>query len=111
MNEWEWQLLEDKPPLDRCTVRGVELRTGDRVRLHPRKGGDIIDAAPAGKVAIIEALEQDYEGAIRAAVVIEDDPARDLGMLRQPGHRFFSALRRSSRFDSHCLHREYFPWG
>jgi hypothetical protein len=21
--------------------------------------------------------------------VIEDDPGRDLGMLRQPGHRFF----------------------
>jgi len=22
-------------------------------------------------------------------VVLEDDPGRDLGMLRQPGHRFF----------------------
>lgn len=92
MNEWEWQLLEDKPPLDRCMVRGVELNTGDRVRLHPRRGGDIMDAALAGKVAIIEAFEQDYEGAIQAAVVIEDDPGRDLGMLRQPGHRFFFSL-------------------
>ncbi len=92
MNEWEWQLLEDKPPLDRCVVHGVELTTGARVRLHPRQGGDIMDAALAGKIAIVEAFEQDYEGGVQAAVVIEDDPGRDLGMLRQPGHRFFFSL-------------------
>ena len=23
------------------------------------------------------------------AVVLDDDPGRDLGLLRQPGHRFF----------------------
>jgi hypothetical protein len=26
MNEWEWQLLEDKPPLDSCEAGGVQLR-------------------------------------------------------------------------------------
>ena len=89
MNEWEWQLLEDKAPVDHVLVRGVEFRAGDRVRLRPHKGGDIMDVALAGKIAIIESLEQDYEGKIQVATVLDDDPGKDLGMLRQPGHRFF----------------------
>lgn len=92
MNEWEWQLLEDKPVIGHVTANGVEFRIGDRVRLRPRKGGDIMDVALTGKIAIIESLEQDYEGKIQVAVVMEDDPGRDLGMLRQPGHRFFFDL-------------------
>jgi hypothetical protein len=45
--------------------------------------------AMEGKVAIVEAIEQDLEDNIQLAVVLEDDPGRDMGMLRQPGHRFF----------------------
>jgi hypothetical protein len=48
-----------------------------------------MDLALKGKVAIIEAIEQDFEDQVHLAVVLEDDPGRDLGMLRQPGHRFF----------------------
>jgi hypothetical protein len=29
------------------------------------------------------------EGRVYLAVTIDDDPGRDLGQLRQPGHRFF----------------------
>jgi hypothetical protein len=89
MNEWEWQLLEDKPSLDRITIGDIELAIGDRVRLRPGKGGDIMDIALAGKTAIIESIEQDYEGGIQVAIVLDDDPGKDLGLLRQPGHRFF----------------------
>ena len=89
MNEWEFQLLEDKPSLDRITVDGVDCAIGARVRLCPRSGGDIMDVALAGKIGIIESIEQDYEGKIQVAVVMEDDPGKDLGLLRQPGHRFF----------------------
>ncbi len=89
MNEVEWQLLEDRTSLDSVRVNGIEMRVGDRVRLHPRAGGDILDMALAGRASIIEAIEQDYEGNIQLAVVVEDDPGRDLGLLRQPGHRFF----------------------
>jgi len=39
MNEWEWQLLEDKPALDQVTIDGVAFKIGDHVRLRPRKGG------------------------------------------------------------------------
>ncbi len=89
MNEWEWQVLEDKTALDHIEIGGIDVRVGDRVRLRPRKGGDVLDIALAGQVAIVESLEQDYEGKCHVCVVLEDDPGRDLGMLRQPGHRFF----------------------
>jgi hypothetical protein len=89
MNEWEWQLLEDKSPVESLLVDGVELRTGDRVRLRPRQGGDVLDMALAGKTAAIECIEQDYDGKFHFAVVLDDDPGRDMGLLRQPGHRFF----------------------
>jgi hypothetical protein len=89
MNEWEWQLLEDHMPLDSITAGGVELKAGDRVRLQPRPGGDVLDLALAGRTATIESIEQDYDDKIHLAVVVDDDPGRDLGRLRQPGHRFF----------------------
>ena len=89
MNEWEWQLLEEKQPLEQIQVNGFSLKCGDRVVLRPRGRSDIMDLALAGKTAIIEAIEQDYEGQAHVAVVIEDDPGRDFGMMRQPGHRFF----------------------
>jgi hydrogenase maturation protease len=89
MNEWEWQLLEDKIPVDHLVVSGAEVRTGDRVRLLPHKGGDVLDIALHGQIATIESIEQDYEGKSHVCVVLDDDPGRDLGLLRQPGHRFF----------------------
>jgi len=89
MNEWEWQLLEDKTAVDHIEINGVLVKTGDRVRLCPREGGDIMDIALRGQLATVEALEQDYEGKMHVCVVLDDDPGRDLGLLRQPGHRFF----------------------
>ena len=59
------------------------------MRLRPRAGGDIFDLALVGQTARVEAIEQDYDGRVHLAVVVDADPGRDLGMLRQPGHRFF----------------------
>ena len=89
MNEMNWHLLEDHTPIKSLNVEGGTVSAGSRVRLIPRENGDIFDLALAGQVAIVESLEQDYEGRCHVAVVLEDDPGRDLGMLRQPGHRFF----------------------
>jgi hydrogenase maturation protease len=89
MNEWEWQLLEEKTPVDHLEISGVEVRTGSRVRLRPRSGGDIMDIALAGQTATIECIEQDYEGKQHVCVVLDNDPGKDMGLLRQPGHRFF----------------------
>jgi hypothetical protein len=89
MTELEWQLLEDKQPLNEVVIAGLTFTTGDHIRVRPRKGGDIMDVALTGKIGIIESIEQDYEGKTQLAIVLEDDPGRDLGLLRQPGHRFF----------------------
>jgi hydrogenase maturation protease len=89
MNEFEWQLLEDRKPVDDLVIDGIAVKRGSRVTLRPHPGGDIMDIALAGKAAVIESIEQDYEGKVHLGVVVDDDPGRDIGMLRQPGHRFF----------------------
>jgi|HubBroStandDraft_4_1064222.scaffolds.fasta_scaffold11401_5 hydrogenase maturation protease len=91
MNEYEWHLLEDKNRVESLEIAGAEVRCGDRVRLRPRQGGDVFDVALAGRIATIEAIEQDYEGQFHLSVVVDEDPGRDMGMARQPGHRFFFA--------------------
>ena len=68
---------------------GVDLKRGDRVRLWPQKTSDIMDMALAGQVAEIESIEIDYDEKVHLAVILDDDPGKDLGALRQPGHRFF----------------------
>lgn len=98
MTEWEWQLLEEKKPVESISISGGEVRPGDRVILRPRPGGDIFDLALAGQIAIVEAIEQDYDGKLHVTVVVEDDPGRDLGMMRQPGHRFFFTPEEIERF-------------
>ena len=85
-----WEELE-RPGPDVVEVGGVELRARSRVRLRPAPGGDIMDLALAGRTAVIEGIDEDLDGNLRLAVVVEDDPGRDLGERRQPGHRFFFA--------------------
>ncbi|HUN88673.1 MAG TPA: hypothetical protein VMU28_07760 [Terriglobales bacterium] len=86
----DWNPLEpETAALTSVTAFGVELHVGDRVRIWPQKLADIIDMSLKGKVGIIEAIESDFDDQVHLALVLEDDPGRDLGMLRQPGHRFF----------------------
>lgn len=85
----DWNPFASSPIRETVQVFGVELRKGDRVRLWPQKRADILDMALAGKTATIEAIEEDFENQIHLAVVVDDDPGKDFGHLRQPGHRFF----------------------
>lgn len=71
------------------TVNGTELTVGHRVRIRPKGRADVMDLALEGKIALIESIEQDAEDRIYLALVLEEDPGKDLGMMRQPGHRFF----------------------
>jgi len=87
MNDWNNPL--ENASVDRVRILGVDVRAGDLVRLWPRKSADIMDMALKGKTATVEAIESDYDNNVHLAVVLEDDPGRDFGMLRQPGHRFF----------------------
>ena len=75
--------------LETVTINGIEVREGDLVRVRPKTRADAMDMALAGKIAMIESIEQDAENKTHLALVLEDDPGRDLGLLRQPGHRFF----------------------
>lgn len=39
-----------------------------------------------------------WQNEVHLALVLEDDPGRELGMARQPGHRFFSVSLKSSPY-------------
>jgi hypothetical protein len=74
-----------------AAVDGVTLKAGDRVRIRPKRRADVMDIALEGKIAIIESVEEDVDKNVHFAVVLEDDPGRDIGMMRHIGHRFFYA--------------------
>ena len=75
--------------LESTRIRGVLVTAGSPVRLRPNGRADIFDLALRGKDATVESVEMDVDGTVYVAVVVNDDPGRDLGRLRQTGHRFF----------------------
>ena len=87
-----WDPLAERAAPESVVVFGRELKVGSRVRLWPQKKADIMDMALEGKSAVIEAIEQDFEDTVQLAVVVDDDPGREFGMMRQPGHRFFFSV-------------------
>ncbi len=68
------------------------LAVGDHVRLRPRRRADIMDVVLRDKIAVIEAIERDFEDNVHLAVTVLEDPGREFGMDRMPGHRFFFGL-------------------
>ncbi len=80
-----------RPGLAFLRIGDRDLRVNDRVRIRPRAGGDVMDLALAGRTARIESIERDFEDRVHIAVTVDDDPGRDLGLDRWPGHRFFFA--------------------
>ena len=85
----DWEPLAERPALKEVRVGDTVLKPGDRVHLWPLGRADILDLALEGKIATIESIEQDFEDRIYLAVTVDDDPGKDFGTLRQPGHRFF----------------------
>jgi hydrogenase maturation protease len=78
------------PPVPRTvTAGGAEIGRGSRVVLRPGDGGDVMDRALDGRLAVVEMIHEDLDGKLHVAVTLDDDPGRDLGERRQPGHRFF----------------------
>ena len=75
-----WDPTTERPALSTCASPAWSTGVGDRVRLWPLEGADIMDLALKGKTAVIAALEQDYEDRIHLAVTVDDDPGRDLGV-------------------------------
>lgn len=98
MNAWSPEA--DRRRLDCVHLGRHELTRGDRVRLRPRHRADIFDMALAGMTATIDSIEEDYDGRVYVAVTVDEDPGRDLGALRQVGHRFFFLLDEIEPIDS-----------
>lgn len=78
-----------KPELAFLHAGGRDLAVGDRVRLHPKGRADIFDLVLKDEMAVIEAIERDFDDKVHVAVVLEADPGREFGLDRMPGHRFF----------------------
>jgi len=89
MNEWEWHLLEAKKPVDDLRISGIGVRPGSRVKLRPRAGGDVMDIALTGRLRSLSRSSRITRARFISVSSFDDDPGRDIGMLRQPGHRFF----------------------
>jgi hypothetical protein len=85
-----WGFNDDHRTVECMQVGPAELRAGDRVGLRPRRRAEMLDLALEGRDATIASIEQDFEAQVDLAVTV-DDPGRDLGAVRQPGHRFFFA--------------------
>jgi hypothetical protein len=81
--------FEERPPIERIQIAGVEFRLGGRVRICPAETMDILDMALRGKTATIASIEQDFEDRIHLALTVDDDPGNDFGQAGLPGHRFF----------------------
>jgi hypothetical protein len=78
-----------KPQLAFLHAGGHDLVVGDRVRLRPKGGADIFDLVLKDEMAVIEAIERDFDDKVHVAVELEADPGREFGFDRMPGHRFF----------------------
>ena len=84
-----WDNETTLSPRTNVAIGETRVAIGDRVRLRPGKMADIFDSALAGQIAIVTGIEEDFEKNIHIAVVVEDDPGKDLGEMRFIGHRFF----------------------
>jgi hypothetical protein len=81
--------FDERPPIERIRIDGVEYRLGGRVRIKPAETMDILDMALRGKTGTIAAIEQDFENRFHLALTVDDDPGKDLGHAGLPAHRFF----------------------
>jgi hypothetical protein len=84
---------EDYPPPESITIADREVKAGDRVRLHPKKGrADVFDLMLDGKTGTIEVIHQDFENRIYLVITVDDDPALEQMQMDErvlPGHLFF----------------------
>jgi hypothetical protein len=79
----EWEALLNPPgaPLpedDAVEIAGVRVTRGSRVTVRPKRRADPIDIFLRDRVARVEGVYRDLEGATHVAIVLADDPSGDL---------------------------------
>lgn len=94
------------PRATTVTLDGVTVGRGSRVRLRPHGRSDILDLALTGHTAEVVSVEEDYEGRLHLAVVLDGDPGRDLGAAGRIGHRFFFAPEEVEPLDATAGQKE-----
>jgi len=67
-----------QPESDAVVVAGVPVRKGSRVLLRPSRRADAQDIFLAGLTAVVTRVYADVDGGTHVAVMLEDDPGRDL---------------------------------
>ena len=58
MNEWEWNLLEDKATVDRIEIGGIKVKAGDRVGCARRTAATFWTLHCADKLQPLSALKR-----------------------------------------------------
>jgi hypothetical protein len=66
------------PDSDAVLVRGVRIRKGSLVRVHPSRRADAQDLFFVDQVARVTGVLSDVDGGAHVALVLEEDPAADL---------------------------------
>jgi hypothetical protein len=74
----EGQDARAAPTTDSVVVKGVPIAKGSRVLLRPSRRADAQDLFLAGMTALVQRVYYDVDGDTHVAVVLEDDPGRDL---------------------------------
>jgi hypothetical protein len=79
----EWETLLNPPGTptpeqDTIEIAGVQVTKGSRVIVRPTRRADPIDMFMRDRVARVEGVYRDLEGATHVAVVLADDPSGDL---------------------------------
>jgi hypothetical protein len=87
------KILQQAEKTELMNLHGVwrekSLQIGEKVRLKPKKSADAFDIFLENQIAVIESIEEDFEGRKHFAVVLEADEGRDFGFDKFIGHRFF----------------------
>jgi hypothetical protein len=75
------------PRVDTVSIQGIVHKTGDLVRVRPRNRADAMALALAGRIAMIESIEQDAGEKTHLALVLEEEPNHGHARTRQENRR------------------------
>ena len=70
------------PWTDTLVILGVEVSKGSKVRLAPSRRADAHDLFTVGRIATVAGVFNDVDGDQHVAVIIDDDPAKDMYALQ-----------------------------
>ena len=104
--------IGEKIQLPSIWIDGIEVKTGDRVRLRPAKMLDMVDIVLIGKTGIVKSIEQDTDEKIQISVQLEGGSSWLPGELQHSTSPFFFSLNEIEPMEadrSLDLMRHFYP--